>query len=138
MRRAPSQDKTKERIIAEVARNTYLSNDVVKDVVNEYLKVLRKEIVETGRLAVKGIFSIQSSVKKAHVRRDLHTGKDTQFPESEYLRVSLSKQLRDEFHARRKGSSPAARSGHADGGNTVNDADDFDADLEDMLADEEI
>lgn len=137
-------------MIAEVARNTYLSNDVVKDVVNEYLKVLRREIVENGRMTIKGIFSIRSSVKKAHVRRELHSGKDTQFPESEYLRVSLSKQLRDEFQARRKGASVGTGGQNAATGRNestraaegrsggVQAADDFDADLEDMLADEEI
>lgn len=138
-----SQSKSKEQIISEVARATYLSNDVVTDVVNEYLRAIRREVVRTGWLTIKGFFAVRTSVKKAHVRKDIHTGKDTQFPESEYLRVSLSKQLRDEFQALRRRDSDSAPEGPSAPHSPVQhayeyDDDDFDADLEDMLSEEEL
>lgn len=100
------QKKPKDHIISEVSQNTYLSVDVVRDVVNEFLRVIRREIVETGRMTIPGIFSVRTMTKKAHRRRSVKTGEMTDYPASEYLAVALSKSLRDEFQMMRRTDSP--------------------------------
>lgn len=100
----------KQEIVQEVGQNLYLQDAVVKQVIDEFLRILRREIINRGEATLKGLFTIKTSKKKAHTRKHIVTGEDTEFEESEFLTVSLSKPLRDEFQRSRNEENPRKNS----------------------------
>lgn len=86
-----------QEIIAEISQTLYLRKGLVKEVVDEYLRVLKREIIQRGDVIVKGLFSIKRGRKPAHRRRHIKTGKVVEHPESEHLVISLAQPLRDGF-----------------------------------------
>lgn len=90
-----------QELEAEISQELYLSKDVVKQVLDTYIRKLREKIIERGEATIKSLFSVKTHTKKAHTRTNFDREVE-EYPETKFLSISLSRPLRDEF--RRKHS----------------------------------
>lgn len=88
-----------QELEAEISQELYLSKDVVKQVLDAYIRKLREKIIERGEATIKGLFSIKTNTKKAHTRKNFN-GESEEYPKTKFLSISLSRPLRDEFRER--------------------------------------
>lgn len=108
-----------QEIIAEISENLYLRKGVVKEVVDEYLRILKREIIHRGNVVVKGLFTIKRGKKAAHKRRHIKTGEVVEHPESEHLIIALAQPLRDGFRRYHGYHGLAGRDASSRGSNVV-------------------
>lgn len=85
-----------QELEAEISQELYLSKAVVKQVLDMYIRKLREKIIERGEVTIKSLFSVKTQTKKAHTRTNFD-GEKEEYPETQFLSISLSRPLRDEF-----------------------------------------
>lgn len=85
-----------QELEAEISQELYLSKDVVKQVLDAYIQKLREKIIKRGEVTIKSLFSVKTQTKKSHTRTNFD-GEKEEYPETQFLSISLSRPLRDEF-----------------------------------------
>lgn len=90
----------KEQLIHETAENLWYREDVVREIVTEFLRILRREIISRGEMHLRGLFTIKTVERK--LRRDREdysdiSGENARKETERYLSVSLPRGLRQAF-----------------------------------------
>lgn len=90
----------KERLVKQIAKDLFLREDVVEEVIDRFIDVSVAEIVNTGEFRLHKFFTINKVKYKGFV-----AGKGT-VPEHFRLRVRLSGGLNTLFKLRSRGDIP--------------------------------
>lgn len=81
--------RTKKDMVEEIAKDTFLSRNVVEDVINRYTDILIDEIVNEGNVKIPRLFSVTSRVWKSNLQAQ---GKPRR-----RLTVRMNRRLRELF-----------------------------------------